>query len=64
MEADLTWPVMNPREKRELEHEAGYPFLRDEQAYRYMRRRIADESLDEMLRGHREENRRRVRRDA
>lgn len=47
MNTDL--PPMDPRERADLEQEAGHPFVSDRQAYEYLRRRLAAHEVSDML---------------
>ena len=51
MSDNTTLPPMNPQERADLEKEAGYPFVSDEQAYRYLHRKIQKAALDDAFKG-------------
>ena len=44
-----TLPPMDPRERADLEREAGHPFNSDREAYEYLRRKIQCKDIQSML---------------
>lgn len=44
-----TLPPMDPRERADLEREAGRTFASDREAYEYLRRRLYCEAVKSML---------------